>query len=107
MGNSDKKGKQRPLVDGLATEETQLAILAASGGGKATNMYGYQAKSITASYTYFFYEDAALNWYIMRKTIATGVMDYTKGTGGYASVYVDSTSAPSGSPTFASYGNTF
>lgn len=105
MGNSDKKGKQRPLVDGLATEETLQSVLAASG--KATSAYGYQAKSATASYTYYFYEDAALNWYIMRKTIATGVMDYTKGTGGYASVYVDSTSAPSGSPTFASYGNTF
>lgn len=90
-----------------ATEETLQAVLAASGGGKATNMYGFQAKSTTASYTYYFYEDASLNWYIMRKTIATGVMDYTKGTGGYASVYVDSTSAPSGSPTFASYGNTF
>lgn len=90
-----------------ATEETLQAVLAASGGGKATNMYGYQAKSTTASYTYYFYEDSSLNWYIMRKTIATGVMDYTKGTGGYASVYVDSTSAPSGSPTFASYGNTF
>lgn len=90
-----------------ATEETLQAVLAASGGGKATNMYGYQAKSTTAAYTYYFYEDASLNWYIMRKTIATGVMDYTKGTGGYASVYVDSTSAPSGSPTFASYGNTF
>ena len=91
----------------LATEETLQAVLAASGGGKATNMYGYQSKSTTATHKYFFYEDASLNWYIMRKTIATGVMDYTKGTGGYASVYVDSTSAPSGSPTFASYGNTF
>lgn len=111
-----EQGKQRIFfdhrnqnADGVyinpATEETLQSVLAASG--KATNAYGYQAKSTTASYTYFFYEDASLNWYIMRKTIATGVMDYTKGTGGYASVYVDSTSAPSGSPTFASYGNTF
>lgn len=78
-----------------------------SGGGipatKATDAYAFQATSTTASYVYYFYEDGAANWYILRETIATGVYDYAKGTGGYESVYVNSTSAPSGSPTFDSY----
>jgi hypothetical protein len=33
--------------------------------------------------------------------------NYWKGTGGYASVYVDENSAPSGTPVWASYGETF
>jgi len=59
------------------------------------------------TYKYFWFEDASLNYYIMRKTKTTSVFAYTKGTGGYASVYVSSTAGPSGSPTFASYGVTF
>jgi hypothetical protein len=75
--------------------------------GKATNGYSISAISETATYKYFFFEDASLNWYILRKTLATNVFEYTKGTGGYESVYVDATSGPSGSPTFDTYGATF
>jgi hypothetical protein len=84
---------------------------AGPGGGsssaKPTDAYGYSAKSITATYKYFFFEDASLNWYILRKTIATGQIDYSKGTGGYESVYVNSTSAPVGPMTFDNYGAIF
>lgn len=114
MSINDKKGKFRPLSEGLATEETLQAVEAAintsnSGvkAGKATDAYGYQAVSETAIYKYFFFEDGSGGWYILRKTLATGIMNYAKGTGGYASVYVNATSDPSGSPTFASYDATF
>lgn len=96
---------------GENTDSPSLPVRLVNSDGesvaKVISSYAYQAKSLTATHKYYFFEDASLNWYIMRKTLATGVMDYAKGTGGYASVYVDSTSAPSGSPTFASYGNTF
>lgn len=75
--------------------------------GKATNGYSISAISETATHKYFFFEDASLNWYILRKTLATSVFDYAKGTGGVSSVFVDKDSAPSGSPTFASYAATF
>lgn len=78
-----------------------------SGAAKATDAYSIQAISDDGTYKYFFYEDADANWYVLRKTLATSLFLYTKGTGGYASVYVDSTHGPSGSPTFASYGSTF
>lgn len=78
-----------------------------SSSGKATDAYSIQAISEDATYKYFFFEDASANWYILRKALATSVFLYTKGTGGYASVYVDENSGPSGSPTFASYGDTF
>lgn len=78
-----------------------------SSSGKATDAYSIQAISDDGTYKYFFFEDASANWYILRKTLATSLFLYTKGTGGYASVYVDATSGPSGSPTFASYGATF
>lgn len=88
--------------------ELVVSSTSSSGGGgipanKATDAYAYQAKSNDGTYKYFFYEDGAGNWYIMRLVITTGVATYTKGTGGYTSVYVDSTSAPSGSPTWSTY----
>lgn len=114
MSIGDKKGKLRPLSEGLATEEKQDAIITAigSGGGggipanKVTDAYGYQAKSVVGTDKYFFYEDGNGNWYVL-KLNSSSVATYTKGTGGYASVYVDSTSAPSGSPTFDTYDATF
>lgn len=78
-----------------------------SSSGKPTDVYGIQAISDDGTYKYFFFEDASENYYIMRKTLATSVFEYTKGTGGYSAVYVDSTSGPSGSPTWADYGATF
>jgi hypothetical protein len=97
-----------------ATEEKQdeiIAALGSAGGGipanKATDAYGFQAESSTATYTYYYYEDGAGNWYILRETLASGVFDYAKGVGGYASVYTSPTTGPSGSPTFASYDATF
>lgn len=75
--------------------------------GKATDGYSIQAISNDGTYKYYFFEDSALNWYILRKTLATSVFLYTKGTGGYASVYQSEILGPSGSPTFASYGATF
>lgn len=80
---------------------------ATSSGGKATDAYGIQAISDDGTYKYFFFEDASANYYILRKHIANKVFDYTKGTGGYASVYVSSSAGPSGSPTWDSYGDTF
>lgn len=74
---------------------------------KPTDAYSIQAISDDGTYKYFFFEDKDLNYYVMRKTLATGFFGYTKGTGGFATVYVNSTTGPSGSPTWASYGTTF
>lgn len=81
--------------------------LSLPSGSKATGAYSIVAISDDGTYKYFWFEDASLNYYIMRKTKTTSVFAYTKGTGGYATVYVSSTAGPSGSPTFASYGTTF
>ena len=114
-----------PLVDKLDELSAQLAdidtgvrlkpvpgsmkVTNVDGGsiGKATDGYGIQAISDDGTYKYYFFEDSAGNWYILRKTLATSVFLYTKGTGGYASVYQSEVLGPSGSPTFASYGATF
>lgn len=86
---------------------TVVAGGGSSSSGKATDAYGIQAVSDDGTYKYFFFEDASLNYYIMRKTLATKVFTYTKGTGGYAAAYQSAILGPSGSPTFASYGTTF
>lgn len=78
-----------------------------SSTSKATAAYSIVAISDDGTYKYFWFEDADLNYYIMRKTLATSVFTYTKGTGGYSAVYQSSILGPSGSPTFSSYGNTF
>lgn len=114
-----------PLLDKLEELSKQLAdidtgvrlkpvpgsmkVTNVDGGsiGKATDGYGIQAISDDGTYKYYFFEDSAGNWYILRKTLATSVFLYTKGTGGYASVYQSEVLGPSGSPTFASYGATF
>lgn len=74
---------------------------------KATAAYSISAISETATNKYFFFEDASLNWYILRKNLTTYVFSYAKGTGGYTSVYVDATSAPSPAPTYGTYGGIF
>jgi hypothetical protein len=100
-------------VDGIETlitsTNTKLDTLntTAATPAKATDAYSIAAISDDGTYKYFWFEDASLNYYIMRKTIATSVFQYTKGTGGYASVYQSSILGPSGSPSWASYGNTF
>lgn len=74
---------------------------------KVTDAYGIQAISDDGTYKYFFFEADNADYYIMRKHKANKVATYTKGTGGYASVYVSPSAGPSGSPTYASYGTTF
>lgn len=74
---------------------------------KATDAYDYQALSQTSTYMYVFNEDGNGNWYIQRFLLSTMKSDYTKGTGGYLSVYVNSTSAPSGTLTWGTYDQTF
>lgn len=78
-----------------------------SSSGKATDAYGWSATSDDGTYKYFFFEDASLNYYIMRKHKTNKVATYTKGTGGYSAVYVSSSAGPSGSPTWSTYGGTF
>lgn len=74
---------------------------------KATDRYGFQAVSEDATYKYFWFEAGDLDYYILRKHKANKVMTYTAGEGGYTSVYQNSTSGPSGTPTWGSYGATF
>lgn len=74
---------------------------------KQSDLYGYQATSEDATYEYIFKEDKDGNWLIVRLHKTTDVATYSRGTGGYASIYVDADSAPSGSHTWASYGATF
>jgi len=83
------------------------SIVTNTGTGKATAAYSISAISDDGTYKYFFFEKDDLAYYIMRKTKATSVFSYTKGTGGYATVYVSSSAGPSGSPTWASYGTVF
>lgn len=78
-----------------------------SSSGKATDAYGYQAESNDGTYTYYFFESADTNYYLMREHDTTGQISYAKGTGSYTTVYVDSTSAPSGPPTWGTYGVIF
>lgn len=86
---------------------TVVSSGSSGGAAKATDAYGYQAKSNDGTYTYWFFEDASGNWYIRRKHDTNETHTFTKGTGGYSSVFVDKNSAPSGTPTWADYGATF
>ena len=95
------------LTDGDAFYKAEAHFV---GGGSTTGgsplaKYFYSAKSETATYKYFFFEDADENWYIARKVLATGVFDYAVGTGGYQSVYDDATSDPIGPMTFGNIGS--
>lgn len=113
LATSTKQDTLIGHVDGIETlitsTNTKLDTLntTAATPAKATDAYSIAAISDDGTYKYFWFEDASLNYYIMRKTIATSVFQYTKGTGGYASVYQSSILGPSGSPSWASYGNTF
>jgi hypothetical protein len=78
-----------------------------SSSGKATDAYGIQAISDDGTYKYFFFEDASANYYVMRKHQTNSTFSYTKGTGGYSSVYQSAILGPSGTPTWADYGTTF
>lgn len=78
-----------------------------SSTGKTTTPYSISAVSDDGTYRYIYFEDDSLNYYIMRKHKTNKVFTYTKGTGGYSSVYVSSTAGPSGSPTWSNYGSTF
>ncbi len=73
---------------------------------KPSDLYAYQASSNDGTYEYIFKEDKNTDWLIVRLDI-NDIASYSKGTGGYMTVYVDATSAPSGSPTWADYGTTF
>jgi DNA/RNA-binding domain of Phe-tRNA-synthetase-like protein len=84
MSINDKKGKQRPLVSGLATEETLQAVLAASGGSTFT----YIQSDEGATYKYYGYTDGT-NWKIKRKTLATGVWMVATGVGDYDTAFAD------------------
>ena len=76
-------------------------------GQTQTKAYSVSAVSDDGTYKYFFFEDASLNYYIMRKHKTNKVFTYTKGTGGYSAVYVSASAGPSGSPTWSTYGGTF
>lgn len=76
-------------------------------GQTQTKAYAWQATSDDGTYKYFFFEDASLNYYIMRKHKTNKVATYTKGTGGYSAVYVSVSAGPSGTPTWGTYGATF
>ena len=88
---------------GLSTSSTG----GGSSSGKATDAYGFQAKSEDATYVYYWFEDASKAYYIRRKHKTTLVHTFAKGTGGYESVYVDAVSGPSGTPVWDSYGDIF
>jgi len=107
LASIDVASRLKPQFPTVLKVTNADGTVVGSDSAKATAAYSIQAVSDDGTYKYFFFEDASLNYYIMRKTKATSVFTYTKGTGGYATVYVSSSAGPSGSPTFASYGNTF
>lgn len=89
------------------SEWQRMTQPSASSGGNVLADYGIQAISEDATYKYFFFENSTADWYILRKHLVNATFDYAKGTGGYASVYVDSTHGPSGTPTYGSKGTIF
>jgi hypothetical protein len=102
--DTDGKGTQVQLDSNGAVP---ISGSLTSSPARATDSYGIQAVSNDGTYKYFFFEDDSANYYIMRKTLATNIFKYTKGTGGYASVYQSEILGPSGSPTWADRGTTF
>jgi hypothetical protein len=94
-----------PLTGRLLVDAGAISV--SSAPPKPSDAYSIVAISETATYKYFFFEDKDLNWYILRKTLATNVYDYAAGTGGYESVYSSPTADPTGSPTFDTYGAIF
>ena len=99
--------RMKPLPGSMTISNLDEVTSAIQTASKATDRYAYSAKSETATYKYYFFEDKDGNWYILRKTLATEVVRYAKGTGGIDSVFDSSTTDPSGSVTFASYATTF
>jgi len=92
----------------IRVDDNGIVQTSSSGvSGRPTDGFSYSAKSLSGDYKYFFFEDKDANWYIMRKNSLTEVVDYTTGTGGVASVFIDKDSPPNGSPAFASYAITF
>lgn len=77
------------------------------GAAKRIDEFGFQAKSEDATYIYWFFEDDSGGWYIRRKHKTTLVHDFWAGTGGYETVYSNSTSGPTGTPVWDTYGATF
>lgn len=117
MGTTDNQRQTLSAIDQItgehfyvqgdsATGAIKTTSGASGGAAKPSDAYGIQAISETATYKYFYFEDDVENWYILRKTLATSVFAYAKGTGGYTSVYTNSTSDPSGG-VFDTYGATF
>ena len=83
------------------------SINASSVPAKSSDEFGITAISEDATYKYFWFEADDADYYIMRKNKTTKVFTFTKGTGGYTTVYVNETSGPSGSPTWGTRGATF
>lgn len=110
-----KVGNRLQFDDYIPSSSSHGGGSTSEGGGSSasqepfrqTDRYGIQAISDDGTYKYFFFEADDASYYILRKTSATSVFKYTKGTGGYAAVYVDSTHGPSGTPTWADRGATF
>ncbi len=82
-------------------------VAVTSSPAKDSDRFGIQAISDDGTYKYFFFEADDADYYIMRKHKTNKVFSYTAGIGGYAAVYVDSTSAPSGAPTWGDRGTIF
>ena len=83
------------------------SINASSVPAKSSDEFGITAISEDATYKYFWFEADDADYYIMRKNKTTKVFTFTKGTGGYTTVYVNETSGPSGSRTWGTRGATF
>jgi hypothetical protein len=114
-GGGGGGGNGTPYVDSTGKPQTVELVSGkvpidgtlTSAPAKPTDVYSIQAISEDATYKYYFFEADDADYYIMRKHLANKVFDYTKGTGGYSTVYQDATSGPSGSPTWGAYGTTF
>lgn len=109
LGSNTEQQELHALPTGalIISPETGAVFVTSSSTARSTNAYGIQAVSDDGTYKYFFFEDDNANWYIMRKHKVNKTFTYTKGTGGYASVYQSSILPPSGSPTWADRGATF
>ncbi len=108
LAQIETQSRLKPMfpVSQLNSINANISTMAASAG-TPTAPFSFSAKSDDGTYTYYYFEDASDNWYIRRKNQTTLVHTFTRGTGGYSSVYTDSTHGPSGSPTFENFGSIF
>jgi hypothetical protein len=116
QGATGPQGPQGDPGEGVPTGGTTNQILVKQSGsdydagwedlnielGKPTDAYAISNIEDAGTYKYFGFEDKDGGWYIMRKTVATNIFLYVKGTSAYSTGWTNRASH-----SYASYESTF